>query len=95
MIKKCKFICDILDKNFTNKIPESEYNIKRNENPKYIYSVLEEKNNKRRNAELKRMRNQIARNLERINSLIVKNNYFNRRVTSNVAKYIEKSTFTN
>jgi len=95
MIKKCKFICDILDKNFTNKIPESEYNIKRNENPKYIYSVLEEKNNKRRNAELKQMRNQIARNLERINSLIVKNNYFNRRVTSNVAKYIEKSTFTN
>ena len=94
MIKKCKFICGIIDKNFTNKIPESEYNIKRKEMSKFMYSVLEEKNNKKKKAELEQMRFQITRNLERINSLIVKNNYLNRRVYSNAKKFIDKSNNT-
>ena len=95
MIKKCKFIYNILDKNFKVKIPEEDYNIKRREMPKIVYSVMEENNNKKRKAELELLMFQIRRNINKINYLVNRNNNINRRVNSNIEKFMEKSSKTN
>ena len=95
MIKKCKFIYDLIDTNFTFKIPESEYDIKNNEISKFIDSIDKENKNKKRKAEFKQRRFQILKNEYRIKNLANENNNLNRRIIKKLQKFLEKNNFIN
>ena len=92
MIKKCKFIYDLIDTNFTFKIPESEYDIKKNETLKFIDSIDKENKNKKRKADL---RYQILKNGNKIYNLVNENNQLNKRMINTLQKFLEKSNPTN
>ncbi len=64
MIKKCKYIYNILDKNISIKIPESDYIIKKEEKIESIHSKTHNKNSK--NSELSKLKNKLKENEHKI-----------------------------
>ena len=94
MIKKSKFIYNILDNHLTYKVPKKEYNIKKNELPEFIQTIIKENLDKQKVAEIRAMRNKIDKNELKITRLINENQYINRRVNYHLNKYLRNSNFT-
>ena len=87
MIKKCKYIYNIIDKNITIKIPESFYNIKTQDKAKLIDSKTYNKNNK--NREFFRLKEKLKENEHKIFRLL--NTYYSskRKINHKIGKLIE------
>ena len=94
MIKKSKFIYNILDNHLTYKVPKNEYNIKKNELPEFIQTIIKENQDKKKVEEIRTMRNKIDKNELKITRLINENQYINRRVNYHLNKYLRNSNFT-
>ena len=87
MIKKCKYIYNIIDKNISIKIPESFYNIKKQDKAKLIDSKTYNKNNK--NREFFRLKEKLKENEHKIFRLL--NTYYTskRKINHIIGKLIE------
>ena len=87
MIKKCKYIYNIIDKNISIKIPESYYSIQKQDKAKLIDSKTYNKNNK--NREFFRLKEKLKENEHKIFRLL--NTYYSskRKINHIIGKLIE------
>lgn len=87
MIKKCKYIYNIIDKNISIKIPESYYSIQKQDKAKLIDSKTYNKNNK--NREFFRLKEKLKENEHKIFRLL--NTYYSskRKINHKIGKLIE------
>ena len=87
MIKKCKYIYNIIDKNISIKIPESYYSIQKQDKAKLIDSKAYNKNNK--NREFFRLKEKLKENEHKIFRLL--NTYYSskRKINHIIGKLIE------
>ena len=87
MIKKCKYIYNIIDKNISIKIPESYYSIQKQDKAKLIDSKTYNKNNK--NREFFRLKEKLKENEHKIFRLL--NTYYSskRKINYIIGKLIE------
>lgn len=92
MIKKCKFIYNVLDKNLSIKIPDSDYNIKKQKISKFNFSKMNNKNSKRR--ELTKVKAKLKENEFKILQLINKYNYLCSKANHKIDKLNEVSKFS-
>ena len=95
MIKKSKYIYHMINTYSTYQFLKSDYDIKKDKIPKFIYSINEDNQNPKRIKIMQSARNKLHKNKHLIRYLIEDTNYINRRMNKNIDKFYEKMKYFN
>ena len=95
MIKKSKYIYHMINTYSTYQFLKSDYDIKKDKIPKFIYSINEDNQNPKRIKIMQSARNKLHKNKHLIRYLIEDTNYINRRMNKNIDKFCEKMKYFN
>ena len=95
MIKKSKYIYHMINTYSTYQFLKSDYDIKKDKIPKFIYSINEDNQNPKRIKIMQSARNKLHKNKHLIIYLIEDTNYINRRMNKNIDKFCEKMKYFN
>ena len=93
MIKKYKYIYHMINTYSTYQFLKSDYDIKKDKIPKFIYSINEDNQNPKRIKIMQSARNKLHKNKHLIRYLIEDTNYINRRMNKNIDKFCEKMKY--